>query len=405
MKTLLLNPVVLLYLSLNLAIELGLSFFFVTYVPFLAEKGMNLLEINIINAFFMIFVIITEMPTGSFADNFGRHRSLSLACLLLSLGFLIYFFSSSFILFICAEIILALGHTFSSGALEAWLVDSLNNRNQSQLAMKVFSIEPTFKSIGLIIGVLIGSIIGDFNLGLPWLISAIFMFIIFILSLFLKENYRQNSNKNTEKNNLKKQLTVAWRYGLRNKDLVFIMMFIACLNFSIQALNMQWPLLFQNSYNFSSFKLGWLFVGVTFSISLGGYISYRLKSIFTEKQAIIIPQVFTAIAIMLCAYSNSIIITVNLFLLHELGRGVIKPLEQDFINCRIESNNRATLLSLHSVFIKIGALLGLIISGLIASISSISLTWFLSGTSLLIFVLIFVWRYRNEILIIKSKNL
>lgn len=398
MKKILLNPIAYVYLGLNCLIALGMSFFFVTYVPFLEEKGMNLLEINIINAFFMIFVVLSEMPTGSFADNFGRNRSLSLACLLLSSGFFLYFFSSSFLIFILAEIILAFGHTFYSGALEAWMVDSLGARGEEELTTKIFVYEPTFKSIGLVTGVLIGSYLGEFDLSLPWIVSALLMFIIFILSLFIKENYKVEEDGLKEKNNLIKEVKTAWNYGVMNKDLLFVMIFGACLTFSIQALNMQWPLVFKNEHGFSSFQLGWLFVGMAISISVGAHLSYKIRRVLSEKQAIIIPQIITAIAIIICSYVSLTSAIITFFLLHELGRGVIKPLQQDFINRRLQSKNRATLLSLNSIFIRAGALLGLIFSGIVANMSSISIAWLLSGSILLLVVIFFSLYFKKKAL-------
>lgn len=404
MKKLLMHPIAYLYLGLNCLINLSFSFSFVTYVPFLVEKGMNLLEINVINSFFMMFIILAEMPTGSFADNFGRNRSLSLACLLSSFGFIVYYFSSSFIMFALAEMLVAFGHTFQSGALEAWLVDSLKKRGEESLSIKVFAYEPTFKSIGLVAGVLIGSYLGDFNLSLPWLTSAVLIFIVFILSLFLKENYRTNED-NHKKENLTKQLKTAWNFGIKNKDLVFIMSFGACMHFSFQAINMQWPLIFKNDHGFSSFMLGWLFVGIALFVSLGAHLAYRFRRSLPEKQAIIIPQLVTAVAIILCSYVSATSFMVTYFILHEFSRGMMGPLKQEFINRRIESKNRATLLSLDSIFVKTGAFVGLLFSGFIANASSISTAWFLSGSILLVMVISFSLSQRRRSLKLKTEVL
>jgi MFS family permease len=80
------------YLILSFLIMLACSFSFATYIPFLVHHAMNLWQINVINSCFMATIIIMEMPTGSFADKFGRHRSITLSCFLLALATLIYFF-------------------------------------------------------------------------------------------------------------------------------------------------------------------------------------------------------------------------------------------------------------------------------------------------------------------------
>jgi MFS family permease len=367
---------------------LALSFFFATYVPFLVERGMNLLQINVINAFFMAFIIIAEMPTGSFADNFGRHRSVSAGCFLLGLSFLVYYSSESFPLFILAEIIGAIGQTFTSGAMEAWLVDSLKARGESHLKDSVFRQELVFKSIGTIIGCILGSIIGGINLSFPWLASASFMFICALVSFFIKENY-QPEKRIRSKNGLIKQMREAWIYGIKNKELLLIMVFGTTISFSVQAINMQWTLIFKEGYGFSSPQLGMLFVGISLSTAAGSRFSKKITRLFNEKSAIIIPQIITALAIILCSRASGFTVVISAFLIHEFGRGIFNPLKQSYVNNRLRSESRATLLSLESMFAKLGALGGLLVSGLVAEMMSIKSAWLFSG----VFLLLGVWLF------------
>jgi MFS family permease len=367
---------------------LALSFFFATYVPFLVERGMNLLQINVINAFFMAFIIIAEMPTGSFADNFGRHRSVSAGCFLLGLSFLVYYSSESFPLFILAEIIGAIGQTFTSGAMEAWLVDSLKAQGESHLKDSVFRQELVFKSIGTIIGCILGSIIGGINLSFPWLASASFMFICALVSFFIKENY-QPEKRIRSKNGLIKQMREAWIYGIKNKELLLIMVFGATISFSVQAINMQWTLIFKEGYGFSSPQLGMLFVGISLSTAAGSRFSKKITRLFNEKSAIIIPQIITALAIILCSRASGFTVVISAFLIHEFGRGIFNPLKQSYVNNRLRSESRATLLSLESMFAKLGALGGLLVSGLVAEMMSIKSAWLFSG----VFLLLGVWLF------------
>ena len=132
------------------------AFFFATYQLFLASRGMDLLEINIINMFFMMGIFLFEVPTGAFADNFGRKKSIVLGCLLLSVSFLVYFSGNNLATFVVAELIGALGATFLSGALEAWVVDSLAYHDYGEDLTRVFRQEAYFKGFSIIVASLIG---------------------------------------------------------------------------------------------------------------------------------------------------------------------------------------------------------------------------------------------------------
>ncbi len=390
MKNIFQNPIIAIYLGFSGLFMFAMSFFFATYVPFLAERGMNLWQINVINAFFMAFIILAEMPTGSFADSFGRHRSVSAGCFLLGASFLVYYFSDAFYLFIIAEVIGAIGHTFTSGAMEAWLVDSLKIRGEDDLNNKVFRQELVFKSIGTVAGCILGSIIGGFNLSYPWLASALFMFICSIFAIFIKENY-QIGERIKQKNGLIKQVNEAWHYGVKNKELLSIMIFGSLIAFSVQAINMQWTLLFKDSYGFSSPQLGFLFIGISLSVALGSRFSKIINKYFSEKSAIIIPQVITAFAIIVCSQVVGFTIVISAFLIHEFGRGIFNPLKQSYVNNRLKSESRATLLSLESMFAKLGALGGLLVSGFMAEMLSIKSAWLFSGVFFLLGIGLFMF--------------
>ncbi len=391
MKTLNINPIIATYLLFNGLFSFAISCSFVTYVPFLAEKGMNLWQINLINASFMCSIVLAEMPTGSFADRFGRHHSLAISCFLLAASFLVYYLSNSFYLFILAELIGAIGQTFSSGAAEAWLVDSLKKRDEQHLEDKAFRQEAVSKPIGTIVGCLLGGALGGVDLSIPWLMSALFIFITGLLAFFfIKENYATEMVAN-RKNSLSKQINEAWHYGVKNKELLYIMGFGSLIAFSIQALNMQWTLLFKDNYNFSSLELGYLFVGISLTAALGGLFSKLLKKWFkNEKLAIVIPQLITALAIIICSQVSGLFLAISAFLLHEFGRGIFSPLKQSYVNKRLVSDKRATLLSLESMFIKLGAFSGLLASGFLAENYSISWTWLFSGVSLAVGTIIFI---------------
>lgn len=391
MKKVVINPVVATYLSFSSLFSFAFAFIIATYVPFLTEKGMNLWQINVINASFMLFNVLSEMPTGIFADRFGRHHSITISCFLLSFSFLIYYFSNSFWLFILAEVIGAIGRTFVSGALSAWITDSLITRGEFHLKDKVFRQESSFRQVGVIAGCIIGSQLGGINLSLPWLGTILFMFLAGIFSyLFIKENYVLEM-KNKSEVNLIKQITDSCRQGVKNKKLFYVVSFGALVAFSIQAMNMQWTLLFKKDYNFDSSQLGYLFVFISIFMSLGGLFSkYITKLVKDERLSLIVSQLITAITMIIASRAGGLLLMSSAFLLNEFGRGTLEPLTKNYTNNIIKSKQRATMLSFESMFAKLGAFIGLLVSGFLANSFGILNTWLFSGVFLLIGIIIFL---------------
>ena len=157
------------YYTVEFLYMFSLSFMRATYVIFLLERGLDLLQVNLINGAFMVGVFIFEIPTGAFADILGRKKSFLIGCLIISTSFFMYYVSHLFLLFVIAEIIAALGTTFYSGALEAWIVDALKKANYKGTIDTVFAKSHIVITVSSIGSGLLGAYIGNVNLALPWL--------------------------------------------------------------------------------------------------------------------------------------------------------------------------------------------------------------------------------------------
>lgn len=379
------------YATFMLLEGLAISFFFGTYSLFLMEKGLSLLEVNLLNCAFMVAVFLFEIPTGVIADFFGRKKSVIIGLLVYGLSFLIYFFSDDLWQFLLAEIIGALAFTCISGALEALVVDSLNHYKYKGCFNMVFR-KTEVRQIGVLVGAIIGSFAGQIDLSLPWLFSSIAFALLSILALFLfREDYFQKPER--EGPNylaILKEAKKSINYGLKNHRIMLLSLFSASLFFIIQPLNMYWQIVFKDDFGLEVKFMGFIFAGIVILTFLGSQLSGLWLKIFKEqKKAIFFSQIITFIGIMACLLTMNLNYFLTFFLLHEVGRGLFKPLIRAYINDNIDNKNRATVLSLESMITKLGAGAGLIVSGVIANNFGIRASWLVSTIILLISILFF----------------
>src|SRR6476619_649103 len=117
------------YLTLTLGNTLAASFIWGINTIFLLDAGLTNLEAFAANAFFTAGMMIFEVPTGIVADTVGRRASYLLGTLTLSASTLLYVLlwqiEAPFWAWAVVSILIGLGFTFFSGAVEAWLVDAL----------------------------------------------------------------------------------------------------------------------------------------------------------------------------------------------------------------------------------------------------------------------------------------
>src|SRR6187455_1878599 len=117
------------YLILLLGNTLAASLIWGVNTIFLLDAGLSNLEAFAANAFFTAGMVLFEVPTGIVADTVGRRASYLLGTVTLAASTFLYVglwqIEAPFWAWAIASILIGLGFTFFSGAVEAWLVDAL----------------------------------------------------------------------------------------------------------------------------------------------------------------------------------------------------------------------------------------------------------------------------------------
>lgn len=384
------------YYFISFFSSLSISFFFATYAIFLTEKGMNLMQIGLLASVAFVCLILFEIPTGAFADIYGRKLSIVIGFTITSIATAIYYFSGEFRLFALAEIIAGIGIVFVSGALDAWMVDSSRSKDGPANIGKIFVHGVQANQAGLILGSLSGAYMGSINIALPWAASSIFFIgLAMICAVVMKEEYEISKKRKLIE--IKKIAAEGIRFSVKNKGIMHIVIFGAIVIFSSKALDMQWSLVFKNTYSLDVKYLGWIFVGFSLFMILGAQLSiYLSKRSETDRKMIVLSQIITAFGTLTASMMLGVVPVLSGLFIHEIGRGAMIPLKQSYLNKegRIPNDKRATVLSFDSMVLSIGGIFGVVVSGYLANAHSISFAWTMSGIVLIFGIGIFL-RLKN----------
>lgn len=102
------------------------------WVAILAARGYSLTEIGVAETVFHITSLLFEIPSGIFADVFGRKKMLIVSSIMRMIGNIIMIFSDS-LLMVCMSIAFhALSYNFSSGSSDALAYDSLKTAKREK---------------------------------------------------------------------------------------------------------------------------------------------------------------------------------------------------------------------------------------------------------------------------------
>src|SRR3954463_16599097 len=178
------------YLVLMLGNTLAASLIWGINTIFLLDAGLSNLEAFAANAFFTAGMVLFEVPTGIVADTVGRRASYLLGTVTLAVSTLLYVLlwqvEAPFWAWALASIVLGLGFTFFSGAVEAWLVDALTATGYTGDMGSVFGRGQMVSGAAMLTGSVAGGFIAaQTSLGVPFVLRGAILAAMFVAAFVL----------------------------------------------------------------------------------------------------------------------------------------------------------------------------------------------------------------------------
>src|SRR5512139_3196473 len=118
--------------------------------------GLNALQLVLVGTTLEVSAFIFEVPTGVVADVFSRRLSIIIGMFVMGAAFIL---EGSFPLFapiLLAQVLWALGYTFTSGATEAWIADEVGEERAGRAFLRAGQIGAIGSLVGIVPGMLIG---------------------------------------------------------------------------------------------------------------------------------------------------------------------------------------------------------------------------------------------------------
>jgi DHA3 family tetracycline resistance protein-like MFS transporter len=131
--------------------------------------GLDPLRLVLLGTALEVAVFVFEVPTGVFADTFGRRRSVIVGCVLMGSGFALEGAIPEFAAVLAAQAVWGVGYTFISGALEAWIADEAPDRDLGRVYIRGEQADYLGSFLGIPGGVLLGLV----ALNLPLLAGGV----------------------------------------------------------------------------------------------------------------------------------------------------------------------------------------------------------------------------------------
>jgi len=355
------------YFILMLFNTLAASFIWGINTLFLLDAGLSAVEAFAANAFFTVGQVLFEVPTGVIADTMGRRVSYLLGALVLSASTLLYLAAwqihAPFWLWAFSSVLLGLGFTFFSGAVEAWLVDALKFSGFTGSLESVFAKGQIVGGIAMLGGSVAGGLIAQVtNLGVPYMLRAGVLAITFLIAL---ENMRdwgftpQRSRKPLA--DMKKILATSIELGLKNPPVRWVMLAAPFgMGVSFYAFYAMQPYLLQLYGDPGAYGVAGLAAAIVAGAQIfGGLLVPLVRRLFARRTTVMaVNAVFGSLALALIGLTGNFWVAIGLLVVWGLMFAAIMPVRQAYMNGLIPSEQRATVLSFDS---PMGSLGGVVI--------------------------------------------
>jgi len=334
-------------------------------IVYFSGLGLTAFQMGILLAIWPLSSLIFEIPTGAFADLYGRKASVLLGYFLEALVMLSLFFWKDFKLMLISFTVLGLATTFSSGSKDAWIVDMINKTNR-KVIHGFFSKMQFFISVGLIFSGIIGAfLVKIYGLSIIWIAAfSSYILSIILLQIFTRGDYlRKKTNFFGSISNLKKQTKISLSYSRKHHIIFYLILagMVAAFALNLQS-SIAWiPLL--EDLGMKEHQFGYLWSAMSLITAISPILALKFLKKGKEKNFIVLGLVFWSIITAGILFAYNLIFALIVMFLGLLFYFAKNPSEEVYFHRFIPSKLRATVGSIRNMVFSLAVIIILPIEG------------------------------------------
>lgn len=322
------------------------------------------LQLVLVGTTLEIAVLLFEVPTGIVADLYSRRLSTIIGFFLIGVGFIMLGLWPIFVPILVAQLVWGLGHTFTSGAIQAWISDEIGE----EYAGQAFLHGAQRSQIGGMIGIVVGTLLGLIDLRVPILVSGVlFFFLGLLMIVIMPEDHFKPSR--TEGTHSLQNMASTFKNGLGMMRIRPALISILAIGFFYgvysEGFDRLWVALMLDRFTFPLVQPV-IWFGVINMGELG--LSAIALSIVKKRldlagnrgliRALIFCSAGLSLALGLFAFSGRLWLAIALLWTIGILRHIIYPLHTAWVNQKLDSGVRATILSMAGQVDAIGQIAG-----------------------------------------------
>ena len=276
--------------------------------------------IGIVIAIYSFVQFLFNPVLGRLSDKYGRKPVIVVSLLINAIGYIIFAFTTSFVVLLISRIVAGIGGS-SIGVAQAYIADVTTKENRA----KGMGIIGSAFGLGFVFGPLIGGFLSSYGYMITGFGSASFSILAFILTLILLPESNINREESSEKERKLFDVEGLKRVFAKPERAILIFLFFV-LTFSFANIYGTFALLGLEIYGFTDLQNGYMFgiIGLTSAIVQGGLIG-RISKAINKKTLLKIGSFLIMITLALIPFGGTFLGLAIISVFLALGTGIFQP--------------------------------------------------------------------------------
>ncbi|WP_020613896.1 MFS transporter [Sediminispirochaeta bajacaliforniensis] len=353
------------------------------------SKGSGVDTLGLITALYSIFIVIFEFPSGIISDIVGQKTVYQFSLIIAIVGYTIVFFSNSIVTLFVGFAMYGVSRAFSSGSIEALFINKYIKDHGKESLHKFLSILNAGEILGLSMGALTGGVIpmvwekyfpGQNRYNGNLTAQILILFLIFICTLLVVKEPADTTKTNKR---LSKYVKESLRTVANSRKIILLIFGTMIWGFCFNAIELYWQP--KMSWILKGETKTWIFGVINSGYFLASLVGVGIINLILRKKSdkpnvlLFLGRIITGVLIIVLSFQARLFSFASIYLLLFMVNGMLSIPEGTVLNSVIPDEKRSSLLSLSSLMMQFGGIIGSLAYSLLVGIIKISGIWILSG--------------------------
>lgn len=365
------------------------SFIIGIFVVYMLLIGLSLAEVSIVISGYLIFSSIGQIPSGIFADRHGYKNAMIIGSLIFLGGLILFTFAKDFYWFLGGYSLMGFGSAMKQGADHALLYEGMKNDKEEKNFKKTVGRLDFYTNIFWAIAAVSGGILYVVNERLPFYAEIVLVAIGIIILITAKEPEKEKKHFP-----IPAQVKASMKKAFKTPNFSKIFLFSALIG-SIALTTFQYLQPLYKSLEINEAYFGLLAAAAMVVRGIGSWSAEKVGKMFSiDKYMVLHASIFGLFLILIQRTSMLVFVFAIIGVFYFL-RGLYGPTVSTYINDKVDSSNRATMLSVNSQFLMLISSGSLFFTGYIANKYDLPTAFFAISIASMTFLILYVLSLRT----------